>query len=123
MKNSQYNKKPLWQILNETNAAKVREQDIKDQEEFCAKLAQKDAKTVAIFESQWDNAIRINEKIDRLRARTPEEVARDRDKNRRSVEKDRYQLEPERTEAQLVQDGRKRYYADYNSRILGWLGH
>jgi len=121
MKNTKYNKKPLWQILNEANAAKTHEQDIKSQEEFCEKLAKGDEKAAAIFEAQWDTAIRINEKIDRLRARTPEEVARDRDRNRRSVEKDRYQLEPERTEAQLIQDGRKRYYSDYNTKILAWF--
>ena len=121
MKNSQYNKKPLWQILNETNAAKTREQDIKSQEEFCEKLAKGDEKAAAIFEAQWDNAIKTNEKIDWLRARTPEEIKKDRDKNRKSVEKDRYQLEPERTEAQLIQDGKKRYYADYNPKILAWF--
>lgn len=122
MKNSQYNKKPLWQILNETNAAKMREQDIKKQEEFCEKLAKGDEKAAAIFEAQWDNAIRINEKINRLRARTPEEIKKDREKNWKSVEKDKYQPEPERSEAQLIQDGRKRYYADYNDKILAWFG-
>lgn len=122
MKNSQYNKKPLWQILNETNAAKTREQDIKSQEEFCEKLAKGDEKAAAIFEAQWDNAIKTNEKIDRLRARTPEEIKKDREKNWKSVEKDKYQPEPERSEAQLIQDGRKRYYADYNDKILAWFG-
>lgn len=120
MRNSPYNLKPLWKILNEKNAAKILEQDIERQEEFCKKLAQKDAKTVALFETQWDNAIRINRKIDRLRSRTPEEIEADRNRNRRSVEEDRYQLEHERTDAQLIQDGRRRYLSDYGRKLEIW---
>lgn len=81
---------------------------------FLTRLARGDPDALAEIEAAHEDAIRINREIDRLAARTPEEVERDRKANRDKVEKARWRsTKTERTTAQLINDGRRSYRAEY----------
>lgn len=76
-------------------------------------LATGDPETVEWFLSEWDDAIAANGRIDKFRARTPEEVEEYRQWAKRSVEENRWNLEAERSNEQVVEDGRRTYLAEY----------
>lgn len=89
-----------------------REWAIKQQKENLEKLHNKEPEAVARFLSDWDDAILLDQKITALRNRTEEEIEKAKEINRKKVEKNRWQWEPVRSPAQLVEDGRRIYRTD-----------
>lgn len=85
---------------------------IKQQEENLEKLHNEEPEAVARFLSDWDDAILLDQKITALRNRTEEEIEKAKEINRKKVEKNRWQWEPVRSPAQLVEDGRRIYRTD-----------
>lgn len=75
-------------------------------------LLEGDPETVEEFLSEWDDAIAANKRIDAWRARTPEEIEEYKRKAKESVYLARWQPEPERSNAQLIEDGRRTYLAE-----------
>ena len=75
-------------------------------------LSAGDPETTEEFLLEWDEAIAANKRIDAFRARTPEEIEEYKRKARESVRLSRWELEPERSNAQLIEDGRRTYLAE-----------
>lgn len=109
MKITSISPRPDWNaIWDKAN----RQWAIRQQEENLEKLHNKEPEAVARFLSDWDDAILLDQKITALRNRTEEEVEKAKEINRKKVEKNRWQWEPVRSPAQLVEDGRRIYRAD-----------
>lgn len=75
-------------------------------------LSAGDPETTEEFLLEWDEAIAANKRIDAFRARTPEEIEEYKRKARERVRLSRWELEPERSNAQLIEDGRRTYLAE-----------
>lgn len=95
----------VWLAAKEKNA-------IQNQEEAIAQLKNNDPAAIADFLAAWDEAIATDKRITAFRNRSDAEKEAYRKNCKRKVENSRWNGEPERSEAQLIEDGRRRFRAD-----------
>ena len=93
-------------------AAASKKVAIQTQEEEIAQLKANNPEAFAQFLADWDEAIAADKRITAFRNRTEEEKEEYRKACKRNVEDNRWKGAVERTETQLIEDGRKRYQAD-----------
>lgn len=83
-----------------------------DQRRHIEKLKAEDPKEIESFLSDWDEAVKADQRITAFRNRTEEEKEAYRKKCRQSVEDSCWKKEPERTAGQLIEDNRRSFMAD-----------
>lgn len=93
-------------------AAASKKAAIQIQEEEARLLRANDPETVEKFLADWDEAIAADERITAFRNRTEEEKEEYRENCKKNVESNRYKGALDRSEAQLIEDGRKRYRSE-----------
>lgn len=108
-----------YRYWNEVYQKRQQESIMLRQEAVLKGLQSGDLEAQQAVLDDWDEAIRINEIRDKLALRSLEEIAAAREENRQRRASESYKLEHERSNDQLVEDGRRTYYAE--CRMRGWL--